>query len=335
MGFASAPFWGLVSLSILFAWLFLRHQRRTLAPIIPPQLLADATVRRLAGLAALTGLIMFVLLFYAPLLLQGGFSLSPKEAGLLVTPLLVSVTLGSIVNGRLIPRVAHPERLFSRGVLLLLVGMGMLCGVSVATPRELLMTVFSICGLSLGFQLPNLTLQMQSAVGKEDQGAASALIQTLRTLGSMFGASLAGLLVNLGFSRAVSLTLEQQNIHDASVVRLLGNPQLLLRTADQQMLTDLGHRQGFDATTLLDNARLGLVTGIREAFLGCLLLVLVSYFLSRRLPPLYVAKSKLKANYSESNADENSTTAIHSGDLRYHCFQWACCLPPLTVCDRP
>lgn len=291
MGFASAPFWGLVSLSIVLGGLFLRHQRRTFAPIIPRQLWADATVRRLAMLAALTGLIMFVLLFYAPLLLQGGFSLSPKEAGLLVTPLLVSVTLGSIVNGRLIPRVAHPERLFSRGVLLLFVGMGMLCGVSVETPRELLMAIFAMCGLSLGFQLPNLTLQMQSAVGKEDQGAASALIQTLRTLGSMFGASLAGLLVNLGFSRAVSRTLEQQNIHDASVVRLLGNPQLLLRSADQQMLTDLGYCHGFDATTLLDNARLGLVTGIREAFLGCLLLVLMSYFLSRRLPP-FVRRQK-------------------------------------------
>lgn len=160
-----------------------------------------------------------------------------------MTPLLVSVTLGSIVNGRLIPRVAHPERLFSFGVLLLIVGMGLLCTVSAATPRGLLMAVFALCGLSLGFQLPNLTLQMQSAVGQADQGAVSALIQTLRTLGSMFGASLAGLLVSLG------------------------------------------HRLGFDTANLLEHARLGLVSGIREAFLACLLLALISYWVSRRLPP--------------------------------------------------
>ncbi len=285
LGFASALFWGLIALSMLLGWLFLRHQQRTAAPIIPPQLLADPTVRRLGLLAALTGLIMFVLLFYAPLLLQGGFSFSPKQAGLLVTPLLVSVTIGSVVNGRLIPRIAHPERLFSFGVLLLIVGMGLLCAVSASTPQGLLMAVFALCGLSLGFQLPNLTLQMQAAVGKGDQGAASALIQTLRTLGSMFGASLAGLLVNLGFSRAVALSLAQEGIPTASVGRLFENPQLLLRAADQAVLANLGHRLGFDAAALLEHARLGLVSGIREAFLGCLVLALISYVVSRRLPP--------------------------------------------------
>ncbi|HTJ95834.1 MAG TPA: MFS transporter, partial [Rhodocyclaceae bacterium] len=85
LGFTSLKFWGLVGLSIVFGGLFIHHQRRTAAPIIPPHLFADATVRRLAALALLTGLVLFVLLFYAPLLLQGGFSLSPKEAGLVVT----------------------------------------------------------------------------------------------------------------------------------------------------------------------------------------------------------------------------------------------------------
>lgn len=293
LGFASLLFWGLVALSILFCWLFLRHQHRTSAPIIPPHLFADATVRRLGALAALTGLIMFVLLFYAPLLLQGGFSLSPKEAGLAVTPLLVSITVGSVINGRLIPRVAKPERLFSYGVLALMVSIGLLCSISIVTPRYLLMTIFALCGLSFGFQLPNLTLQMQSAVGKEDQGAASALIQTLRTLGSMFGASLAGLVVSLAFSREAVRTLNLEGIKDSQVWHLFESPQLLVRSADQTLLTQLAQQQGFDAVTLLAQARLGLSSGIREAFIACLVLALLSYFISRRLPPF--ARSKQNA----------------------------------------
>ncbi len=285
LGFASVPFWGLVALFVFLGAVFLRHQHRTPAPIIPPALFADATVRRLGLLAGLTGLILFVLLFYAPLLLQGGFSLSPKEAGLLVTPILVCITVGSVVNGRLIRRVRRPERLFSQGVLLLIIGMGSLCAVSAATPRPLLLAVFAVVGLSLGFQLPNLTLQMQSAVGREDQGAASALIQTLRTLGSMFGASLAGLMVSLGFSHAAARTLTQEGISDAAVWRLFASPQLLLRADDQEMLANLAHRHGFDAAALLAQARLGLVTGVREVFLGCVLLALISYVVSRRLPP--------------------------------------------------
>jgi len=285
LGFGSLRFWGLVALSILLGGLFLLHQRNTPAPVIPTHLFTNATVRLLGVLAALTGLIVFVLLFYAPLLLQGGFSFSPKEAGLVVTPLLVSITVGSIVNGRLIPRVERPERLFSYGVVLLIISIGLLCCATDSTPRQSLMLIFALCGLSLGFQLPNLTLQIQSAVGQEDQGASSALIQTLRTLGGMFGASLAGLIVSLGFNRGAASTLANEDIKNVEVVRLLESPQLLLRVADQEQLANWGQRLGFDASGLLEHARLGLVTGIREAFLCCLLLALISYFVSRKLPP--------------------------------------------------
>ena len=282
LGFASPGFWGLVSLAALLGGLFLRHQKSTLAPIIPPQLWANQTVRRLAALSALTGLMMFVLLFYAPLLLQGGFSFASNEAGLIMTPLLVSVTLGSMLNGQLIPRLKRPERLFSYGVLVLMIGLGLLCTVSTSTSSGLLMAVLSLCGLGLGFQLPNLTLQMQSAVGREDQGAASALIHTLRSLGSMFGASVAGLLVQVGFNRAVTGSLKQGHIQDASVLRLLDTPQVLLRAADQSRLADLGQRLGFDAAILMEHARLGLVSGVRFALLACVLLAVASYFVSRR-----------------------------------------------------
>lgn len=285
LGFTSVAFWGLVLLALLFAALFVRHQRRTPAPIVPPRLFEAAVVRRLALLATLTGLISFVLLFYAPLLLQGGFALSPKEAGLLVTPVLVCITLGSIINGRLIRRLRHPERLFSRGVLLLVVAMTALCFVTAATPPAQLLAIFALCGLSLGFQLPNLTLQMQAAVGREDQGAASALIQTLRTLGSMFGASLAGLAVSLGFGRGAARMLAAEGIRDPAVWRLFESPQMLLRSEDQAALVDLSRHQGFAAAPLLEHARLGLVFGVRAALIGCIALALVSYVVSRRLPP--------------------------------------------------
>lgn len=284
LGFTSLSFWGLVGLSLLFGGGFIHHQRYTAAPIIPPHLLAEPTVRRLGILAALTGLTMFVLLFYAPLLLQGGFSHSPKEAGLLVTPLLVSITIGSIINGRLIPRVRRPERLFASGALLLIVAIGLLCAVSATTPRVWLMAIFALCGLSFGFQMPNLTLQMQASVGRADQGTASALIQTLRTLGSMFGASLAGLMVSLGFSRGVGQALAQEGIKDTRVWHLFDSPQLLVRAADQQTLAELARQLGFDTAALLEHARLGLVTGVHEALFGCIALTLLSYFLSRRLP---------------------------------------------------
>ncbi|MGE8357857.1 MAG: MDR family MFS transporter, partial [Microvirgula sp.] len=190
-------------LAIVLCTVFVRHQRRSRAPVIPARLFATPAVRQLCAISALTGLAMFVLVFYAPLLLQGGFGFSPKMAGLLVTPLLVCVTIGSIINGRLMPRLAHPEKLISWGLLGLMAGCALLVTLEHDSPVIWLALVFGLCGLSLGFQLPNLTLQVQSAVTRQDTGIASALIQTNRTLGSMFGASLAGMLVNVRYGHEI------------------------------------------------------------------------------------------------------------------------------------
>lgn len=285
LGFTSVAFWGLIALAFVLGCVFVQHQRRTSAPVIPPHLFAEPAVRRLAMLALMTGLILFVLLFYTPLLLQGGFSLSPKQAGLVLTPLLVSITIGSVVNGRLIPRIAHAERLFSYGVIGLIFSIAALCWVERGTSHVVLMSVFALCGFSLGFQLPNLTLQIQASVGRADQGAASALIQTLRTLGSMFGASLAGLAVSIGFSQGASAMLQQNGVTDPRVLHLFENPQLLVRTADQQQLMQLGQALSFDAEVLLAHAREGLVSGVHVAFIGCIALAVLTYFISLRLPP--------------------------------------------------
>ena len=285
LGFMSPAFWGLIVLSMAFWAGFVYHQRHTEGPVIPPKLFEDPAVRHLAVLSALTGLSMFVLIFYSPLLLQGGFAMSPKEAGLVITPLMVGITVGSIFNSRLIPRMRYPERLFSYGVLLFIATLVALCLADSETPAWLLSVDFAVCGLSLGFQLPNLTLQMQAAVHRSHQGAASALIQTLRSLGSMLGASFAGLLVSLGFNNQVNLALADLGLADKAIKLLFHSPQILLRTTDQIALKVLSQQLIFDSDALLARARDGLLTGIHGALIGCMLLAVASFILGRRLPP--------------------------------------------------
>ncbi len=285
IGFGQPLFWGLVGSSAFLVWLFLRHQHHSKAPIIPPHLFANPTVRKLTLLGSLSGLILFVLLFYVPLLLQGGFNLSPKEAGVLISPLLVSVTIGSIINGRLVPRLPHPELLISWGALLLIVATGLLCTVSRNTRHEWVAVILSLCGFSLGFQLPNLNLQIQSAVAKQDTGIASALIQTTRTLGSMFGASIAGMIVSVSFNHSTRDALAAEKISSPQLAGLFKSPQLLVREQDQETLRQLARTLGFEPSGLLEQARLGLVSGVRYACMACVVLAIVSYLISRRLPP--------------------------------------------------
>jgi MFS family permease len=289
IGFISLAFGSGALLFLSLGAAFVVHQRRSSAPVIPPDLFAIPVVRQLSLLATLAGCGLFVLVFYSPLLLQAGFSYSPAEAGWLVMPLMVCVTVGSIINGRLIPRVKRPEGLFAKGVLALVLALLGLCVASSATPHWLLWGVFALCGLAFGFQLPNLTIQMQASVEPRHVGIASALIQTLRTLGGLLGASVAGLVVSLVFAHGSARLLAEQQIDRQEVRHLFESPQVLLRAGEQDGVAELGIRFGFDAPALLNAARFELIDGIRAAFMLCLILAIISYGTGRTLPP-YVGK---------------------------------------------
>lgn len=276
-------FGALVALAILFGFIFFQHQRSSQAPLIPIHLLLNSQVRLFTCLAGLTGLNLFVLVFYIPLLLQAGFHLSPKEAGTLVTPILVCITVGSILNGRLISRISHPEKLYSAGVIILISGIIFTTLLTASSSKILLLSSFALCGFGLGFQLPNLIIQMQSAVAKTDLGTSSALIQSTRTLGSMFGASFAGLIVNIIFGQGVQSELKQQGITSSEILNLLKTPQILLSVENQNQLRTFTESHQFNMPMIIQTAQDSLIHGIHIALYCCVLIAILSAFLGLKI----------------------------------------------------
>ena len=98
--------------------------------ILPIDMFRNKSLAALFTLAILGGFTMFSLLFYAPLLFQGGFGMSPKDAGLMITPLVVFITIGSIANGRIVTRVKNPNAMLYVGFALLVLAC---LGVVIAT----------------------------------------------------------------------------------------------------------------------------------------------------------------------------------------------------------
>lgn len=283
-GFAHALSLGLWGATGVLGYVFFRHQYHTQAPIIPPSVLDNAGARQLMLLGVLTGLTMFMLIFYTPLLLQGSFGQSPNQAGLVMTPLLVFITIGSIVNGRLLPRLHRAERIVAWGQLGMLVSCLLLTQLQADTPKSLMMLVFALCGISLGFQLPNLTLQIMAVAGRAHMGVASALSQSTRMIGSMVGVGIASVLVNAFYARHIRTALESLQVHDDALIALVSSPQILIRQQDQAALEELTHRLGLDAAPLMEAARHGLVSGTHAAFVLCAVIAGLSILVSVRLP---------------------------------------------------
>lgn len=288
LGYDSPAFFGLLILGVVAGGWFARRSTHVDAPIIPPRMLAQPAARRLVLLALLSGFVFFTLVFYMPLLLQGGFGRSPRAAGLLLTPLAVGIPLGSIINGRLLPRLSWGHKLMSCGFVVLVVACWFVSRLQANDPDWLILLVLTACGMSFGFQFPNLNLQMQSAVERRDIGAGSALINTTRMAGSMVAASLAAVLVNTFFADAVTRALTGLKLE--SVRHLLANPQILIRADDQAKFFALLKSTPFDAVAILDTARMGLVSGIHTAALVGVGLAVCGAIIAWKLPPLPLRK---------------------------------------------
>lgn len=186
---------GLLCVGAMAAVLLAPVERSARTPIFPLRVLQSPEARLINLAGMLSGAVMFILIFYIPLLLQDGFGFSPAHAGLLMAPLVAGTSVGSIMNGRLYPRQSEPARLMVFGGVLLALGCAFTLTFSVNSPAWWILLTTSICGIGLGFLLPNYTLFMQLLAEQRDVGVASALIQTTRALGSALGTAVVGMVI--------------------------------------------------------------------------------------------------------------------------------------------
>lgn len=212
-------------------------------------------------LALLVGVTMYSLLFYAPLLLQGGFGLSPQDAGLLITPMVVFITVGSIINGRIITRIRNPNRMLYAGFILMALSCLGIVTTHNYTAHGLIAAYMLMAGLGMGFIMPNLTVFAQQTAGRSHLGIATALLQSLRMIGGMLGTAVVGTMVNHSYFSGVESTLRGAS---ARWLPQLDDPQMLVNPeAQTQFLAQLAH-QGQDGTSLIEIARVALVGAIHE-----------------------------------------------------------------------
>ncbi len=199
LGFASQPrplaAGLLLAAGIGSALVLLPFERRVAVPMLPLRVLATREARLLALAGLMVGAAMFVLIYFGPLLLQNVLGVNPRDAGLLMTPLVLGIPVASIANGYIFPRLAQPQRLMTFGAGLLAVGC---LGVALLEPGlspYWATLAFAASGLGLGLLLPNLTMFMQVICERRDVGVASALVQTARAIGSAAGIGAVGVAV--------------------------------------------------------------------------------------------------------------------------------------------
>src|SRR5215216_3787818 len=115
----SAETLGLIAATVLLAGALVLRERRAADPIVPLDMLRTPAVAVASVALFLAIATMFAITVFVPLFLQTTTAASPTQAGLLLVPMMVGITLSTTLAGRSITRTGRYKRFPIAGLALM------------------------------------------------------------------------------------------------------------------------------------------------------------------------------------------------------------------------
>jgi MFS family permease len=165
-------------------------------PLLALELFRNKVFSANSALTLFMGMILLPTIIYLPLFLQGVLGESPTNSGLVLTPLTISLVIGSAVSGILISRLGRYQVQTLIAVLILAVGIYLLSEMTASTTVVQAGVYMIVAGIGMGLFFPVQTLAAQNAVERRRIGVATGVITYLRALGQTLGVAIAGTVVN-------------------------------------------------------------------------------------------------------------------------------------------
>ena len=183
---------GLLAACALVTGWFIVHVRRAAEPLIPLSVLSNRTVAAatIGGffvMAAYTGLAVFL-----PIYLQLVLGLSPSNAGLALIAYMAGAVIGSWIAGRALTRLTRYKLAAVAGLAAAVIALVLMTAWSGRMPLATFEALLLLAGAGLGANFPVTTVSVQNAVESHNLGAATGVLQFLRSLGSAIGIAVLG-----------------------------------------------------------------------------------------------------------------------------------------------
>jgi EmrB/QacA subfamily drug resistance transporter len=176
----------------VFSILLVARERRSEDPIVPLDLLRIPTVAIASAALFLTTAAFFAVNVFVPLLLQTTAGASPTQAGLLLVPAMLGITLSTTIAGRLIERSGRYKRFPLIGLALMTIGLVLMAIVSSHPSRVSVGIVLALFGFGFGMVGQVLIVAVQNSVEQRALGVAMATTTFFRGLGGAIGSAVLG-----------------------------------------------------------------------------------------------------------------------------------------------
>ena len=173
---------------------FLVTEKRAAEPMLPLHVFRNRNFSVSMVLTFLTGLAMFGAMTFLPLFQQTVQGESPTVSGLMLTPMMIGVTITSIVAGQVTTRTGRYKAFPILGGGIMAAGMYLLSGLGTGTTRLTSALFYVVLGLGMGFLMQMVSLIAQNSVEQKDMGVASSARMFFQQIGGSLGVAAFGAL---------------------------------------------------------------------------------------------------------------------------------------------
>jgi len=191
-GWGSIQIVGLAVLAIATAAGFIITERRAAEPMIPLHVFKNRNFSVAMVLTFLTGVAMFGAMTFLPLYQQTVQGASPTVSGLMLTPMMLGVTVTSILAGQVTTRTGKYKMFPILGGAIMGGGMYLLTQLDVNTTRTTSGLYYVVLGLGMGFIMQMVSLIAQNSVEQRDMGVASSARMFFQQIGGSLGVAAFG-----------------------------------------------------------------------------------------------------------------------------------------------
>ncbi|MBW4090474.1 MAG: MFS transporter [Proteobacteria bacterium] len=183
---------GLAATAAVALRALLRQQRRAGAGILALPLLRQASFWRADAMSACSGASLTAMVTFLPLYFEVVHGASPGRTGLLLVPLTVAVSAGSVLTGSLIARTGRTAVFPGLGLIVTAATLLAAAAWGPGLSETTLALLLAVGGLFQGSAMLTAQITVQLVASPRQLGVASASVQLARSLGSAFGAAAAG-----------------------------------------------------------------------------------------------------------------------------------------------
>ena len=161
---------GLALLTVAAGVAFYVTEMRAAEPMMPLHVYRNRNFSLSMAMTFLTGLAMFGAMTFLPLFQQTVQGESPTVSGLALTPMMLGVTVTSIVAGQVTTKTGRYKVFPILGGGIMAVGMFLLSGLDTGTTRLESALYYVVLGLGMGFLMQMVSLIAQNSVRAEGHG---------------------------------------------------------------------------------------------------------------------------------------------------------------------